>query len=101
MWRTRILKPFPLEQRLRRGLSVRWVGCVRWRGNLKLLFVAAVTGFFLRGERRVALCTEASADCGQALCTHRPRPPGFTAHPRRPGGPCAARQPNLASYIQS
>lgn len=75
--------------------------CVRRRGNLKLLFVAAVTGFFLRGERRVALCTEASADCDQALGTHRPRPPGFTAHPRRPGGPCAARQPNLASYIQS
>lgn len=62
---------------------------------------AAGTGFSVPGERRAALCAEASADCGQALGTHRPRPPGFTAHPQRPGGPCAARQPNLASYIQS
>lgn len=41
------------------------------------------------------------ADCGRAIGTHRPRPPGFTAHPQRHGGPCATRQPNLASYIQS
>lgn len=91
----------PVGAKTQEGAFCAVGGCVRRRGNLKLLFVAAVTGFFLRGERRVALCTEASADCGQALGTHRPRPPGFTEHPRRPGGPCAARQPNLASYIQS
>lgn len=98
MWQTQILQPFPLEQRLRRGPLC--CGCEAvWQPQAALR--SSCDWVLSAWREAVALCTQASADCGQELGTYRPRPPGFTTHPQRPGGPCAARQPNLASYIQS